>query len=232
MSNEIDDVLDDKPDNKVETQNNKPETLTDDSKLTELVSQRVEAALKDIKGKLDKAYNARDEANRKAAEAEAKLREAEVKRLQDEGKHKEALELQLEEERNRLAEERARREAVERRNIELSRDSEVRSALIGTPFRSERAARTAFREIVDELVVDEQGVWKHKSGTLLNDFVKAFLADEDNSYLLKPKASTGGGTSNMSGGTNTDTSGKSLFQRSQAEVLKMAAEGKLPNQRK
>ena len=185
-----------------------------------LIQERLNEALKDVKAKLDKAYGARDEALTKVKEFEQKEREAELKRLQDEGKHKEVFEMQL-------AEERAAREAAEKRNVELTRDIDVRNALAAHPFRNENASEMAYREIVGQLVRNDQGVWVHKSGSSIKDFVTAFAGDDVNSFLFKPKTSSGTGSS---GAKPTDTSGekKSLFSMSQDEVLKMAREGKLP----
>jgi len=184
-----------------------------------IIQEKVDEQLKDIKSKLDKAFSSRDEALKKVAEFEKEKREAELKRLQDEGKHKEAYEIQL-------AEEKARREIVEKRNIELTRDIDVRNSLATQPFRNDNALEMAYREIVGQLVQNDQGVWVHKTGISIRDFVKGFADSDDNSFLFKAKASSGSGSN---GGKPSDTSGgkKSLFQLSQDEVLKLAKEGKL-----
>ena len=190
-----------------------------------LIQERLNEALKDVKAKLDKAYGARDEALTKVKEFEQKEREAEIKRLQEEGKHKEVLEMQL-------AEERAAREALEKRNTELSRDVTVRAALSGLEFRNDKAAEIAFKEITSQLTQNENGVWVHKSGVSVNDFIGAFAKDEDQSFLFKTKTNNGGGSSsNTAGGTNTAGKPKSLFEMSQEEVLKLAREGKLPQRK-
>ena len=184
--------------------------------------EELEQRLNGTKANLDKAFEARDAAIKKAAELEQKLKEAEIERLKNEGKVKEALELQLQEEK-------ARREALEKRNTELSRDVEVRAALSGLDFRNERASQLAYKEIVADLVRDESGVWKHKSGKSIEDFVKAFAADEDQSFLFKVKHNNGAGSNGSPrGGSGDPTQGKkSLFEMSQEEVLKLAREGKL-----
>lgn len=188
-------------------------------RIEELAQKKVDENLKDIKSKLDKAYGSRDEALKKLAELEQEKRAQELKRLQDEGKFKEAFELQL-------SEERAKREALEQRNVTLTRDIEVRNALSAQPFRNENASEMAYREIVGQLVRNEKEEWVHVSGLSLKDYVKAFADNEANSFLFKPKASSGSGSS---GSKTTDSSGgkKSLFSMSQDEVLKMAREGKL-----
>lgn len=195
------------------------ENNTNTPDIDAIVQAKLDEALKDIKGKLDKAYGARDEALKKIAEIEQKEREAELKRLQEEGKHKEAYEMQL-------AQERAAREALEKRNVELTRDIEVRNALATHPFRNENALEMAYKEITGQLVKNDNGVWVHTSGASIRDFVKGFAESQDNSFLFKPKVSTGAGAAESS--TNTgSTEKKSLFQMTQAEVLKMAREGKL-----
>jgi hypothetical protein len=183
------------------------------------VDSKIQEALKPIKSKLDNAYKERDDALKKAAEYEQKEKEAELKRLQEEGKHKEAYELQL-------AEANAKLETITKRNIELARDLEVKSVLSGYTFRSDKAADMAYMDVASQLVQNENGVWVHKSGTDLRTFIKQFSEDDNNSFLFKPKVSTGAGQTSSSS-TSQDTSNKSLFQLSQDEVLKRAAEGSL-----
>ncbi len=187
--------------------------------IDEIVQKKVDEQLKDIKQKLDKAYNLRDEAHKKVAEFEQKEREAEIKRLKEEGKLAEAYEKQL-------ADERAKAEVLERKNIELTRDLEVRNALANQPFRNDNALEMAYREIVGQLVRNEQGEWVHKTGVSIRDFVKVFADNGENEFLFKPKVSTGAG---LSGSKSTPGSNdkKSIFEMSQEDVLKMAAEGKL-----
>ena len=190
----------------------------------EIVERTVADRLKDFKDKVDKAYKQRDEALSKIAELERKEREREVAALKEQGRHQEAFEKQL-------AEERAAREALERKNVELTRDIEVRGALQGLPFRNENALTLAFKEVVGQLVKNENGDWVHKSGVSIRDYVKAFSDSEDNSFLFKAKASSGGGSG--SGKPPSDMSGgkRSLFEMPQAEVLKLAEEGKLPGRK-
>jgi hypothetical protein len=193
---------------------------TGDPSIDKLVAEKVEAALADIKGKLNNAYSARDEANTKLAKLELDRKEAELKRLEEEGKH-------IEVANQRLTESNAKVKALEEQNTNLTRDVNVRSVLNGYQFRSEKAAEMAFKEVIGQLVKNEQGNWVHKTGVGIKDFVDAFSKDEEQSFLFKAKVSTGGGSSN-SGVPNTGNSSdkKSLFSMSQAEVLKMAAEGK------
>lgn len=194
---------------------------TNSDVVEKLVDTRVKEAIKDIKDKLDKAYSARDEALRKAAELDQARKQEEIRRLQEDGKHKEALEMQL-------AEERAQKAAMEKRLVELTRDMELRNALSTYAFRNDNASAMAYREIVEQLAQDEKGVWRHKSGVSLKDFVRQFTEDAENAFLLKPKVSSGSGSSTVrSTDTSSGNDGKSIFSLSQDEVLKRAREGKL-----
>lgn len=208
------------------TENNQPNNEapnTDTAVVEKLVEQRVAEALKEIKGKLDNAYASRDEANRKLAEAEQREKEANLKRMEEEGKHKEVLEA-------RLAESVAKNEVLEKRITELTRDAEVREQLSGLPFRNEKASRSAYKDIVADLVQDDKGVWRHKSGVSVKEFVEVFVKDEDNAFLFKAKPSNGSGN-NSPADTPTNQKPGSLFALKQEDVLKMAREGKLPSRK-
>ena len=173
--------------------------------------------LKPIKEKLDRAFAERDELARKLAEKEQRDREAEIQRLKDAGKETEALNMQL-------AAEKAAKEALERRNIELTRDIELKDALVGLPFKNDKALRLAQSEIAAELIQDENGLWKHKSGVSIADYVKNFANNPANEFLFKAKINNGAGDVTT---TTTVIPGKSIFEMSQEEVIKQAAEGKL-----
>ena len=197
----------------------KPKIDLSDPEIQALVKAAVAEELKEVKAKLDAAYGKRDEALQRVAEFEQKERDAEVARLQEEGKHREAFDLQL-------AEMKASRDALIKRNIELTRDIDTRNALAGFSFRNEKAAKMAFEEVTGQLVQNEAGEWVHKSGVTVKDFVKAFAENEDNAFLFKQKQNSGNGSQDPKppqGGKP-----KSLFEMTQDEVLKMAAEGKLP----
>lgn len=211
------------------------ETPTIQSKVSEtqadpvqkLVEEKVKEAVKDIKSKLDNAYSARDEALKKLAEIEQFRKQEEIKRLQEDGKHKEALEMQL-------AEERAQRAAYEKRVVELTRDMELRNALGAYNFKNDNAFNMAYREVVEQLAQDEKGIWRHKSGVSLKDFVRQFAEAEENAFLIKTKVSSGSGSSSTTKLPSTSSSleGKSIFSLSQEEVLKMAREGKLSSNKR
>jgi hypothetical protein len=199
------------------------QTESDNKSSDDTIQKLIDERLKPMKENLDRAYKSRDEALKKIQEFEKKQREEEIKRLQEEGKHREAYEMQL-------AEERTKREALEKRNIELTRDLEVKTMLSDLDFRNDKARDLAFSEIVKDLVQNQDGKWVHRSGISLNDFIKSFGDNQDNSFLFKQKVSSGSGTtSRISPSSSTQKS--SLFEMSQDEVLKLAREGKLPSRK-
>lgn len=199
----------------------KPGTLTPEQQAA--VDAAVAEALKPIKQKLDGAYGQRDEALRKLAEKERADQEAEAKRLEAEGKKAEAAEL-------RLAQEKAARETAEAELKNVKRDNVVRSAFAGQEFRSARAQESAIKEVIDTLSQNDKGEWVTKDGKTIQEAVNAFAADEDNSYLFKPKPSSGGGSSNNKPSGDGGSS-KSLFSLSQAELLARAEAGTLRKKR-
>jgi len=195
----------------------------DSELIAKIVKERLDVELANIKSKLDGAYRQRDESQAKLAAAEAKEREATLKKLAEEGKFKEAYEIQL-------AEERAANAALAKRNTELSRDVTVRESLRSMSFRNDKAAQMAFQEITSNLVQDEHKQWVHRSGISVKEYCEAFSKDEEQSFLFKAKVNSGAGTSaSNSGNGNPAISNKpkSLFDMSQDEVIKLAAEGKL-----
>jgi hypothetical protein len=185
-----------------------------------LIEKEVEKRLAGLKEKLDKAYKLRDDEKKRADKLEDERRAAELARLQEEGKHKEAFDMQMEDLKKK-------NEALERRNTELSRDNVVRDALRGLEFRSKKASDVALREVTEQLVQDDSGKWVHRSGVSIETFIESYSNDAEQSFLFKTKQNSGGGSRD---GDNADTSSrkpKSLFARSQEEVLRMAEEGKL-----
>lgn len=193
------------------------ENLQGDELIAKLVKEKVDAVLAEIKPKLDNAYQSRDEALKKLAEFEQKEKELQIKKLEEEGKLKEAYEL-------KLAESNAKISALEKSNTELSRDTQVRSALSGLDWRNDVASEMAYREVVANLVRNDKGQWVHSSGVSIKDYIGQFAKDENWSFLFKPKSSSGAGTTQTNSGTSTTTK-KSVFEMSQAEVLAKAAKG-------
>ena len=200
---------------------------TGDSELvSRLVQSRLDVELASIKSNLDKAYAQRDEFRSKLAAAEAKDKADKLARLTEEGKFKEAYELQLSEERAANAE-------LARRNTELTRDVSVRESLRSLQFRNDKAAQMAFQEITSNLVQNDKKQWVHRSGISVKEYCESFANDEDQQFLFKAKVNSGGGTSATGNGSPVvSAKPKSIFDMSQAEVLQMAAAGKLDKPRK
>jgi hypothetical protein len=185
------------------------------------IEQAVNERLSQMKSNMDRMVKERDEALKKAAEIEQQQKEAAIKRLEEEGKLQEALEM-------KLAEANAKLKVFEEENTKLNRDNVVNSQLGGLEFRNERSRQMAYRDIVEQLVQNEDGIWVHKSGTSIQEFVDSYSKSEDNSFLFRVKTNSGGGTTTPSGVSDT-TEKKTLSQMSQAEVLALAAKGQLGN---
>ena len=186
-----------------------------------IVAEKVAAAVKDIKGKLDNAYKSRDELADKVKSFETEKREAELAQLKEEGKHQEAFDLKVQEMQETI-------DNLTNINIGLTRDNSLRESLSNLNFRNSTASELAFKTIVDQLVTNEEGDWVHKSNVSIPDYVKLFAEHEENSFMFKAKTSTGAGSSKSGKSNSNNSSGKkSLFEMSQDEVLQQAREGKL-----
>jgi hypothetical protein len=208
-----------------------PATVPDD--IQKIVDAKLAEAKAEMKSKLDSAYASRDAAVSRVAELETQEQERESARLKAAGEHEKAYKLDLEAANNaRLAAE-ARAEAIQKRNTELTRDAEVRAALasVGKEFRNDVALDTAFSQIVNQLVKDESGVWVSKDGKSIGQAVEAFTSLDKHDFLFKAKPSSGLGHETPSGNAKGANS-KSLFDLDQSQVLQMAQQGKLPNQRR
>lgn len=183
------------------------------------IEQAVQERLSKMKANMDRMSNERDEALKKAAEIEQKQKQDQMKRLEEEGKVQEVLEM-------KLAEAQAKLKVFEEENTKLNRDSVVNSTLSSLDFRNDRSRQLAYRDIVEQLVQNENGSWIHKSGTTIQDFVLSYSKDEDNSFLFRVKSNSGAGTGQPSGTPQMDRK-KSLSDMSQEEVLGLAAKGQL-----
>lgn len=182
------------------------------------VDAAVEVALKDIKEKLNKAYESRDSALAKVKEMETAARTAEIERLKAEGKAVEALEAEL-------ANARAELKAAQDTAVQRTRDLELDRTLGALPFRNTRSKSIAFNELISGLVQNAEGAWVDKSGKSLEQLAKDFQDDPDNSMLFKVVQSSGSGSStSTSAPANTP---KPLSQMSQAEVMEKVRKGTL-----
>lgn len=185
------------------------------------VEAEVQKRLAKMKENMDRMAKERDEALKEKNKIEQERKKAEIQRLEEEGKLKEAAEL-------KAADLEAKLKLLEEENTKLTRDSVLQASLAGLEFRNERSRQMAYRDIVDQLVQNENGQWVHKSGTSINDFVLAYSKQEDNSFLFRVKSNTGAGTNNSAGQSDT-TPKKKLSEMTTAEVLKLAQTGQLGN---
>lgn len=189
-----------------------------DQDVNAIVQQMVNEELKAIKEKLNSAYSARDEAVKAKALLEEEKRAQEIKRMEEEGKHAEVAEL-------RIAEMQAKLEHMQKQNTQLTRDHAVTAAISGVEFRSDVAREMAYDRIVNQMVQDEAGAWKHKSGVTITDFVDLFAKDEANSFLFKAKMNSGTGAAPMVGDAPNTTSSKKITEMNTEELLKHFANG-------
>jgi DNA polymerase III psi subunit len=185
------------------------------------VEALVEERLAKMKANMDRMASERDDALKMKAEMEASAKEATLARLKEEGKVQEALEMEL-------AEAKAKLEVFAKETTQLKRDGVLNDALAGMEFRNDKSRDMARREIVDQLVQNEEGAWVHSTGSNIRDYVEAYAKSEDNSFLFRVKSNSGAGTGNPAGAPSTDTT-KAIGDLSTQEILALAAKGKLGN---
>jgi len=217
----IEDEVNEVESNAAPEQETVQETPSNTEQEIDPIEQAVNERLSQMKSNMDRMVKERDEALKKAAEIEQQQKEAAIKRLEEEGKLQEALEM-------KLAEANAKLKVFEEENTKLNRDNVVNSQLGGLEFRNERSRQMAYRDIVEQLVQNEDGIWVHKSGTSIQEFVDSYSKSEDNSFLFRVKTNSGGGTTTPSGVSDT-TEKKTLSQMSQAEVLALNTKCQLEN---
>jgi len=193
----------------------------DDKAPVDDIESIVEGRLAKMKANMDRMVSERDDALKMKAELEATQKEATISRMKEEGKVQEALEMEL-------AEANAKLEVYAKETTKLKRDGVLNDALAGMEFRNDKSRDLARRDIVDQLVQNEDGTWVHSAGSNIRDYVDAYAKSEDNSFLFRVKSNTGAGTGNPAGAPSTDVS-KSIGEMSTQEILAMAAKGKLGN---
>jgi len=218
MSDENKDVLEMEEETSTESEQ---KDVQDKSSKNEVdpVELEVQERLAKMKSNMDRMARERDEALKRAAEIEQQQKQEKIKRLEEEGKLQESLELQL-------ADMKAKLGVYEVENTKLNRDNVVNSALSGLEFRNERSRQLAYRDIVEQLVQNEDGLWVHTSGLSINEFVNNYSKTEDNSFLFRVKTNSGAGTTTASGTPSMEQK-KSLSQMTQEEVLALASKGQL-----
>jgi len=204
-------------DQKPQDQNDESSSKVNKDELAKIVEARVAEELKGIKAKLDSAYESRDEAIKKAVSFEEEKKQNEMKRLEDEGKHTEVAQM-------KIAELTAKLDEKESQITNLTRDNVVRDSLKGLDFKNDTAADFAYRDVVAQLIQDENGKWVHRTGASVKDFIESFRKDEDKEFLFKPKTSTGIGQDKVNNAGEFNTS-KPITEMSTDELMAAAAAG-------
>jgi hypothetical protein len=171
---------------KVQEDTKVEETKVDNTDIKSLVDAEVAKAIKNIKTNLDNAYSERDNALAAVAEAKSEKQKAEIEALEKQGKHSEVMQM-------KIAEMSAKLETYEQKNTELSRDNAVRSQLNSLNFKSDKAAKMAYQDIVGNLKKDATGNWVHENGLSINDAVSSYAKDDNNAFLFSVKANAGTG---------------------------------------
>lgn len=205
----------------VETEAPVEAPVAEEPKPADDVESIVAERLAQMKENMNRMSKERDEALKLKAEMEQAKKDADISRMKEEGKLQEALELEV-------ADLKAKLGVYEVETTKLRRDGVLNDALAGMEFRNDKSRDMARREIVEQLVQDESGAWKHNSGSNINDYVAAYAQSEDNSFLFRVKSNTGAGSGSPAGAPQTDVS-KSISDMSTTEILALAAKGKLGN---
>lgn len=195
------------------------ETKTEQVDIKSLVDAEVSKAIKNIKVNLDSAYSERDAALAKVEEAKADKQKAEIEALEKQGKHSEVMQMKL----NEMS---AKLETYEQRNTELSRDNAVRSQLNSLNFRSDKAAKMAYSDIVGSLKKDASGNWMHETGLSIEDAVSSYAKDDNNAFLFSIKANAGTGI-NPAKPASGNNPVKSIKEMSTDELLSNIEKGNI-----
>lgn len=213
--------------NKPEDETKDPITPVDDDKEPKEPKQEDKPKepaddLAPIKESLNKAYSERDAAKAEVERLKKEARDKEIEQLTKDGKEKEALEAKLSDRDSEI-------DSLKQTIVELTRDNAVQKELGALEFRNERARDLAYDTVVKSLVQNKDGKWVSKDGKPISDAVASFAEDEENKFLFKEKENRGTETAKTTTTSpKAPSSGNKLRDRTQAEVLQMAAEGKLP----
>ena len=194
-----------------QVQETKTETKEEKVDIKSLVDAEVSKAIKNIKVNLDSAYKERDEALAQVEKTKADKQKAEIEALEKAGKHSEVMQMKLNELNTKL-------ETYEQKNTELSRDNAVRTQLNSLNFKSEKAAKMAYQDIVGSLKKDATGNWVHENGLSITDAVSSYAKDDNNSFLFSVKANVGSGV-NPAKPTSGNNPVKNIKEMSTDELL-------------
>lgn len=202
-----------------QVQETKTEAKAEQVDIKSLVDAEVSKAIKNIKVNLDSAYSERDAALAQVEEAKADKQKAEIEALEKQGKHSEVMQMKL----NEMS---AKLETYEQRNTELSRDNAVRSQLNSLNFRSDKAAKMAYSDIVGSLKKDASGNWMHETGLSIEDAVSSYAKDDNNAFLFSIKANAGTGI-NPAKPASGNNPVKSIKEMSTDELLSNIEKGNI-----
>ena len=201
----------------IKVQETKTETKEEKVDIKSLVDAEVSKAIKNIKVNLDSAYKERDEALAQVEKTKADKQKAEIEALEKAGKHSEVMQMKLNELNTKL-------ETYEQKNTELSRDNAVRTQLNSLNFKSEKAAKMAYQDIVGSLKKDATGNWVHENGLSIADAVSSYAKDDNNSFLFSVKANVGSGV-NPAKPTSGNNPVKNIKEMSTDELLSNIEKG-------
>jgi len=202
-----------------QVQETKTEAKTEQVDIKSLVDAEVSKAIKNIKVNLDSAYSERDAALVQVEQAKADKQKAEIEALEKQGKHSEVMQMKL----NEMS---AKLETYEQRNTELSWDNAVRSQLNSLNFRSDKAAKMAYSDIVGSLKKDASGNWMHETGLSIEDAVSSYAKDDNNAFLFSIKANAGTGI-NPAKPASGNNPVKSIKEMSTDELLSNIEKGNI-----
>ena len=198
---------------------NTEETKNETPDVKQLVDAEVAKAIKNIKGNLDSAYQQRDAALAEVALAKEEKQKAEITALEKSGKHQEVMQMKLTELTSKL-------ESYEQKNTELSRDNAVRAQLNSLNFKSDKAAKMAYTDIVGSLKKDATGNWTHENGLSIEETVNSYAKDDNNAFLFSVKANAGTGI-NPAKPASGNNPVKSIKEMSTQEMLDAVAKGQV-----
>jgi len=193
------------------------------------IKDAVSDALAEFKTKMDALDKERRNAVARTERLDKELKAEEARREQLEAEHNTALSKSKEVFEAKLSEQTKAFEELRNLNVALTRDTQLKGALAGLPFKNAKASDMAYRDIVNQLV-EKDGEWRHTSGCTMQEFVNKFAADADQSFLFVQSATSGSGAGS-SRRSSSETGYKSLSDLPQSELLRLAEEGKLPNQK-
>jgi hypothetical protein len=191
----------------------------EDDSLEAQVEKLSNAKLAKMKANMDKMAEKLAKAEKDNADAVTAQKAEKMKRLEDEGKLTELAEM-------RATEAEAKVKVMQDENTQLKRDGVVNTALNSLDFKNDRSREMVRKDVIDQLAIDEDGNWTHKSGKSITDFVQEYSKDTDNEFLFRAKTNSGGGKSTNNGTSDTDDK-KSIAEMTTTEILKLASSGKL-----